>query len=80
MFLGSQLLKPPIKLFRNTKIHSHATMVPKRYERFGAALFKLEKRSGTQATLIFRLLDRRLRALERCLQKLLFCNTLAPVS
>lgn len=23
MFLGSQLLQPPIEVFRNTKIHSH---------------------------------------------------------
>jgi hypothetical protein len=31
MFLGSQLLQPPIEVFRDTEIHSHAFMVPNRY-------------------------------------------------
>jgi hypothetical protein len=31
VFLGSQLLQPPVKVFRDTEIHCHATMVPKRY-------------------------------------------------
>jgi hypothetical protein len=31
VFLGSQLLQPPIKVFRDTEIHSHAFMVPNRY-------------------------------------------------
>ena len=31
MFLGSQLLQPPIEVFRDTEIHSHDFMVPKRY-------------------------------------------------
>ena len=31
MFFGSQLLQPPIEVFRDTEIHSHAFMVPKRY-------------------------------------------------
>jgi hypothetical protein len=31
VFLGSQLLQPPIEVFRDTKIHSHAFMVPNRY-------------------------------------------------
>jgi hypothetical protein len=33
MFLGSQLLQPPIEVFRDTENHSHAFMVPKRYPR-----------------------------------------------
>lgn len=31
VFLGGQLLQPPIEVFRDTEIHSHVTMVPKRY-------------------------------------------------
>jgi hypothetical protein len=31
MFLGSQILQPPIEVFRDTEIHSNAFMVPKRY-------------------------------------------------
>lgn len=31
MFLGSQLLQPPIEVLRDTEIHSHTFMVPKRY-------------------------------------------------
>src|SRR4029453_4553293 len=31
VFLGSQLLQPPIEVFRDTEIHSHGPMVPKRY-------------------------------------------------
>jgi hypothetical protein len=31
VFLGSQLLQPPIEVFRDTEIHSHAFKVPKQY-------------------------------------------------
>lgn len=31
VFLGSQLIQPPIEVFRDTEIHSHIIMVPKRY-------------------------------------------------
>jgi hypothetical protein len=31
VFLGSQLLQPPVEVFRDTEIRSHVTMVPKRY-------------------------------------------------
>lgn len=31
MFLCSQLLQTSVKVFRDTEIHSHAFMVPKRY-------------------------------------------------
>lgn len=34
MFLSSQLLQPPIEVFRDTEIHSHAFMVPNRYPPF----------------------------------------------
>jgi hypothetical protein len=32
MFLGSQLVQTPIKIFGNTQIHSHPPMVPKQYQ------------------------------------------------
>jgi hypothetical protein len=31
VFLGSQLLQPPIEVFRDAEIHSHTLMVPERY-------------------------------------------------
>lgn len=31
MFLGSQPVQTPIKIFGNTQIHSHQPMVPKQY-------------------------------------------------
>ncbi len=31
VFLGSQLLQPPIEVFGDAEIHSHAFMVPNRY-------------------------------------------------
>jgi hypothetical protein len=31
VFLGSELVQPPVQVFRNTQIHSHALMVPNQY-------------------------------------------------
>jgi hypothetical protein len=31
VLLGCELLQPTIKVFRDTKVHSHRLMVPKRY-------------------------------------------------